>query len=104
MGISRQLGSEPVRGCVMRFGKGIKAQTELSAAVATLQRIRIHFRGPFGVPSGFMFFIFGDCIVTVEEVLKLYSDGELDEDHIEWLLLSIVTGREISPLRADNIN
>ena len=73
----------------MQCGNGAKAQTELDAAIATLQRLKIHFQGPFVVQGGFMFFIFGACIVTLEEVLRLYSNGELDQGHIERLLLSI---------------
>lgn len=77
--------------------------TKLKAALLTLEKLKVPFRGPFITPKEKRIFLINGCIVTESEVVALYEGGHLNPENIgkvlnDLKLLQTTKRREGNPM------
>lgn len=59
---------------------------KLQTALLSLRALNVPFRGPFVTPKGQHVYVIDECILTEEEMVKLYDSGKLSAEGIAELV------------------
>ena len=73
-----------------------RAHSRIKAALLTLERLNVPFRGPFETPMGERIVLIGECILKQAEVVRLHESGKLDGDNIRRLLADLSRNQRIA--------
>ena len=60
--------------------------SKIKAALLTLEKLNIPFRGPFETTRGSRILLIENCILTQAEVIGMYESGKLDAENIGKLV------------------
>jgi hypothetical protein len=69
--------------------------SKIKAALLTLEKLNIPFRGPFETSKGARIIIIGQCILTQAEVIALHEAGKLDRENIARFEPAKTEGRKL---------
>jgi len=73
----------------MGMPRGAGESREITAALRSLQRQEISFRGPISSPTGHRIVLVGNQILMETEIIELWKQGKLNLDGIGEFLTSL---------------